>query len=1069
MSRKILMATALAACLAVLFFAVHAADRNRRADAERTQRGPLAKAPAPKVDLRASYDPAFDPNVDQTTFDVEPPDDPIDIQSYLGGQSVESARIQTATLETADQLLRQAARKDGGEAVSLLKRVVGLKLDDSAESRQLLSDTHLRIAELVQEPSRKQFHLRSALQFTSDSAVRTRIEADIVALGGSLTIPTRTVARDYGADDQCTNSIPVGVPGSVTMSIQPPIFIPGTGAIEDRNFVSFDVPLVEPGNPHDPLIGQVVQITTNSTCATEAECSAPEYDTLLRLYGKCASDGTAELLFQGDDDGGVAGDSGMGWLSALEGRGTCVDETGRNTGERCFYDSECQASQGGPNSRAFCNNTICLPAGTYYVEALGEFGSSPQNFTVNVTQLGTCNVPRGDSYEADNSGVDATEIGWPHSIPGNGNGRANKEIQGHTITAGGLASTIDNDYVELKLSRDELVKISTAVTQPKPSNGYFYRPASQETDTQMHVQYMDGTFGQAGVCNHNSSFRGGTWQDMGCRSTQTNFGIQGLGPDEDPNGCLPGQAPRFFNVPSEWCVPNYMAFANLAGLNVNFPAANIPFIFHDDNNPAEADYGSTIELCLPADGQATQPTNPLVARVTSSAANPRSPLLNYFYEARAQTLTPCTFEREPNQSPFQASPIALNQDVYGIWDSSTTRRTNVITPVRRCAGGTTVNALCYETPRPPGANRWAILDVCGGGGTCTANVSAPSGANLGIRTSSVTVAGFHDFDWWGPWDVPEEADLIFQMSPSLIDPNTDVTLSVRVGPADTDGDGFDDFPIVGAGCNTSGGACDDDDTSTTAPPALFEGTLPPAADYLASVGVPGQNPKYYLVASILTNRGDAGSNTADFYYKLSLTAKLPFDEVEPNNDCATTTQNAEVGGNAWQGSLSPSGGRYVRTISGGSVAQDCDIDAYRISVTENTRILFFTEGDPATTDTAIQLEECGTGLVVACDDDGQNGTNGTYWSTMSGCLPPGDYCLRVRAWSGLGPEYFGLNGYYKLKFKGTAGCDPSSDPVTGDETSSCRVGGSRGPFDTFCDGNSDGYPAFTACGLPRVN
>ena len=67
-----------------------------------------------------------------------------------------------------------------------------------------------------------------------------------------------------------------------------------------------------------------------------------------------------------------------------------------------------------------------------------------------------------------------------------------------------------------QLSRDELVRYSTAVTQPKPSNGYFYRPASQETDTQMHLQYTDGIRGQGGLCNHNSSFRGGSWVDMGC-------------------------------------------------------------------------------------------------------------------------------------------------------------------------------------------------------------------------------------------------------------------------------------------------------------------------------------------------------------------------------------------------------------------------------------------------------------------------------------------------------------------------------------------------------------------------
>ncbi len=1056
MSRKTLMATALAACLAVLFFAVHAADRNRRIDAEK-QRGNLAKEPAAKIDMGAGYIRELDPTATDVVPD-EPGDNPVDIESFLEGLSAQdSARFQSTIRETAESLLRQAARREGSEEIALLKRVLSLRLDSSPESAQIVRDTNLRLAELTQVASRKVYYLKGALGYTTDSALRTQLEQQIVALGGAISVPTHTVARNFGPDDQCTNAIPVGVPGSVTMSIQPPIIIPGIpNPIEDRNFVSFDVALVEPGNPHDPLVGAVMQIETTSSCSTEAECSSPNFDTLVRLYGRCASDGTAELLFQADDAGGVAGDSGLGWLSALEGRGTCIDDTGRNTGERCFVDSECQASQGGPNSHAFCNNTICLPAGTYYIEAMGEFGSSPQNFTVSVSQIGTCQIPRGDSYEDDNAGVDANPIGWPNSRPGAGNGRTNKEIQGHTILSAGLASTIDIDNVEANnLQGDETVRFSTAVTQPKPSNGYFYRPASQESDTQMHMQYADGIRGQAGVCNHNSSFRGGSWVDMGCYSSQTNFGIVGLGPDEDVNGCVAGIAPRFFNVPSNWCVPNYMVnFLTATASGIPNYRIDNPFMFHDDNDPSSGDYGSSIELCLPASGTETIPNNPLVARMTSSAANPRAPLLNYFYEARAQTLTPCQFEREPNNSPFQAGAIAMNSTVSGIQDNSETRRVNNIIPVRRCSTATTQR--CYASPRPAGPNRWTnvagcaqvpcIVDICPSGGTCTA----------GTLESAVTTAGFQDIDWHA-FDVLEETDIVVTLSPTIIDPQADTELFLRVGPADTNGDGnFAEFPIV----------LQDDDAAT--PGSAFEATVVPAAAYLAANGIPAQNPVWFLVTAENTALGDDGSSIANYYYNLTLAGKAPIPETEPNNDCLIDAEQAVVG-DTFQGALSPSGGRYVRTISGGAVAQDCDIDSYRFSITENTRIVFETEGDPATTDTAIQLEECGgSGIKIACDEDRSLNPNGTYWSLLEGCLPPGDYCLRVRAWSGLGPEFFGLNGFYKLKMDGTPGCDPSSDPVLGDEISSCGSG-SRGPFDTFCDGNSDGYPAFTACGDPRTN
>jgi hypothetical protein len=644
--------------------------------------------------------------------------------------------------------------------------------------------------------------------------------------------------------------------------------------------------------------------------------------------------------------------------------------------------------------------------------------------------------------------------------------RAFREIQGHTILSAGTSDTIDVDHVKIEVTRDEMVRFKTAITHPDLLNGFFFRPATQDRDTQMHVQYADGIAAQAGLCNHNSAFRGGSFIDMGCKSSATNFGIVGLGPDEDPNGCLAGQAPRFFNVPSEWCVPNYMVnFLTLPPLvTPNFVEDN-PFMFHDDNDPTVADYGSTIELCLPQKDQMTMPTNPLVAKVTSSEANPRSPLLNYFYEIRGQTLTPCEFEREPNNSPFEASPIVfqtrVNQDVYGIIDTSETRRTNVITPVMRCSTLTTQR--CYAQPRPAGPNRWAaIVDTCpndaqGVPGTCTV---AP-------LESAITVGGFHDLDYWS-FDLPRESTIGITMTPTIIDPEADTEITLRVGPADLDGDGFDDFVTIDT---------DDSTATTNRPPADLQIVLPPAADYLANLGVPAQDPKYLIVTGMATAHGDAGSSIANFYYKLSFvtigevfmeTEGTPPDPVTPgtNNDCLTTPDIVPGIGDAYTGSLSPSGGRRMRTAYG--IIQDCDIDAYRISITENTRVSFETSGDPGATDTTIQLEACDTGTKLACDEDGQYTANGTYWSVIQGCLPPGNYCLRVRAWSGFGPEFFGLNEFYKIDFKGTPGCDPSADPITGDEVSgSCAPTGSRGPFDSFCDGNQDGYPGFTACGQPR--
>ncbi len=1067
MSRKTMMATALAACLAVLFFAVQASDRNRRQVAERTQRGPLTKETekTPLAALGAGYIRELDPVATDETW-AEPDDNPMDVDQFLNNLSaVKSAQLLAMNFAMAEQLLRQSERQDGTEAIGTLRRVLRLKLADTPETKQIQSEANLRLAQWMDVPARQQYHLQQAYLLSTDSARRAEIEARILAAGGSIPIPTQAVARgtrNFGPDDQCSNSIPVGLPGSVTMSIQTPISIPGTGLIEDRNFVTFDVaPPAASGSHHHqhgtPMTGAIVEIETTAGCSTEAECSAPQYDTLIRLYGACASDGQPELMLQGDDEGGVAADSGLGWLSALNGSGACIDDTGRHDGDSCFIDSECKKRPFGTQSHGFCNNPVCLPPGTYYIEAMGEFGAAPQNFNVSVRQIGSCPIPGVDSYEPDDAGVDAKKIGWSSSQWSQSVFRAFKEIQGHTILAAGTAASIDIDHVKIELSRDEIVKFSTAITQPDLLNGFFYRPATQDTDTQMQVQYADGISAQAGVCNHNSAFRGGSFVDMGCKSSATNFDIVGLGPDEDPNGCVAGVAPRFFNVPSNWCVPNYMVnFLTATASGIPNFLENNPFMFHDDNNPGAADYGSTIELCLPQKDQATLPTNPVVAEITSSAANPRSPLNNYFYEIRGQTLTPCRFEREPNNSPFEASPVVFSrasQDVYGISDTSETRRTNVILPVMRCSTLTTQR--CYAAPRPAGPNRFAgtIVDTCpndalGTPGTCTV---AP-------LESAVTTGGFHDIDYWS-FNVERESTLRMTLTPTIIDPHADTELFLRVGPADTDGDGFDDFPIVVQ------------DPDTVVPVSEITVAIPPAAEYLANLGIPGQDPQYFLVASHQTNRaGDDGSSIANFYYKLSfVTVGEVFPEVEPgNNDCLTTPQVPLVG-DAYTGALSPSGGKRMRSAYG--IIQDCDIDAYRISLTENTRMTFEITGDPAATDTTIQLESCDTGTKLACDEDGQFDTNGTYWSLIQGCLPPGNYCLRVRAWSGFGPEFFGLNEFYKISFNGTPGCDPSSDPVVGDENASSCIGpppaSRRGPFDSFCDGDLDGYPGFTACGQPR--
>ncbi len=56
-------------------------------------------------------------------------------------------------------------------------------------------------------------------------------------------------------------------------------------------------------------------------------------------------------------------------------------------------------------------------------------------------------------------------------------------------------------------------------------------------------------------------------------------------------------------------------------------------------------------------------------------------------------------------------------------------------------------------------------------------------------------------------------------------------------------------------------------------------------------------------------------------------------------------------------------------------------------------------------DTTMQLVDCNSMANLACDDDGGPGT----LSLIAGCLPAGDYCVRVRAFSGFDTFDYTLN------------------------------------------------------------
>lgn len=176
-------------------------------------------------------------------------------------------------------------------------------------------------------------------------------------------------------------------------------------------------------------------------------------------------------------------------------------------------------------------------------------------------------------------------------------------------------------------------------------------------------------------------------------------------------------------------------------------------------------------------------------------------------------------------------------------------------------------------------------------------------------------------------------------------------------------------------------------------------TLPPASALLGNVSADAD---YFL-------------NSTSFYYNPNFYYQLhvrPFPltaqtESEPNNDNG-------------QANLVTVGQTISGTIGGG-----CDFDTYRISLQTATFVeVLSTSGG----DSAIQLVNCGSGSVLACDDD----SAGSMLPMVSGCLPAGEYCAQVRAFSP------GDTFAYDLQFNGSAGCVPTVPPtVTGDSSFTC--------------------------------
>jgi hypothetical protein len=250
----------------------------------------------------------------------------------------------------------------------------------------------------------------------------------------------------------------------------------------------------------------------------------------------------------------------------------------------------------------------------------------------------------------------------------------------------------------------------------------------------------------------------------------------------------------------------------------------------------------------------------------------------------------------------------------------------------------------------------------------------------GIFDFSETIP-FQDSDFWS-FDVTEDR-LVTLETDGYNTLSVDTALQLIVGPND-DGDFF----LV----------LEDDDGGpgylskivVILPPAsVLLGNTTADADYLLNVT------SFYL--------------NPNFPYTLhTASTDPPKTESEPNDDCATNAEAAALG-DYWNASINPT----------------CDFNTYKFTLTADTLVSIHS---PSGGDSAIELRDCSDDSRVACDDDSGPG----LLPLLEGCLPAGEYCAKVRAFSSF------ATFAYDLELRDLGSCVAGTDPpVTGDELFTC--------------------------------
>jgi hypothetical protein len=368
---------------------------------------------------------------------------------------------------------------------------------------------------------------------------------------------------------------------------------------------------------------------------------------------------------------------------------------------------------------------------------------------------------------------------------------------------------------------------------------------------------------------------------------------------------------------------------------------------------------------------------------------------------------------------FPENPLAFNEDIsFSDWASALNvclPRSDNNTPSATADGDWTLRIGSSPTYDPFGDFDYQVqvknLYKCA---FETEPNNGPFGANA--LTLGETMSGFQEYSvflglpggndpqgssWfftdpdWFSFDV--DVDSVVQFATDGYDSYLcDTNLDLYVGPDD---DGFYYYTGVS-----------DDDGGPGWLSAMGV-IVPPANDLLGNTVADAD---YFLdVTSLWLN-----TNFPWDLYSAVAVYVPPVLEVEPNDDCSIG--NVADPGQPIESAINPT----------------CDYDAYTFTITENTYVVLETFGS---SDSTMILEGAGA-AYIGCDDDSGDG----LMSRIEGCLPPGDYCARVRAYSGFSTFA------YDFEMSAQGSCAPTVPPtVLYDELFRCDGSGYAGPQDEF--------------------